>query len=681
MIETPTSTIREQQRMATGGWSRMIPMALVILCFCVLGLGRLNRMHLFDPDSPYYVMMARSLVELRGYCRTDDVQHLPFSFRPPGLSVLLAPMAFVFPFDAVAAKLVVLASAAYMLWLVYVTAADRPRNPNGTQPTGRQGCDWSAVGMVVLVASSPHTLLLSTEVLSEVPFAALTLLLMRLLTREAHSTARLLVTTAPTGSQVGLVALLLAFLPFVRTVGVVFVAAVAVWSLIRRARWIWMIPVICAVAATAAWSYRNSLISQTTYSTVVTASVSSNGIVPLLVRAGLRATAYFGLIGELLLPGLQPGLPRYESVLIDGTVIPLVPKLLVSFLTLAIVGLSLVGMSARRTRDGALAGVYLVAYLAALAVYPWTHERLAWPLIPIVWSFVPAGCRALSAREGLMSFLPAARPLLGLFVLALVGWQTHHSVRMFQANVSLLQSGDRFYEDSSPGYYYCDWSSAGTWLAANSPADSHVLTVHADVGSTSQRPQEMYSFDAGALPQLHRTIIEQSVDYLVVPSRRLSCGFPWGVVGTDNAFQYEVVYERRNVAVLSVRPRVESDPAPSPRYPDHAAEGLARVEAALRKRPHRVDLQIERAFLLDEQGDLTNSLLILRSLVNRRIASPGLYAALGDVLVRTNRGAEALPWLNRAVWLPEADTVIRQIGESIRNAKAQRKTPRDTERQ
>ncbi len=730
---------------------RMIPIALVILCFCVLGAGRLNRMHMFDPDSPYYVMMARSLAELRGYCRTDDVQHLPFSFRPPGMSVLLAPLAFVFPFEALTAKFVVLASAACLLWLIYLTAEDRHRNHDDTRPDDSHRCDWSAIGVVLLVASSPYTLLLGTEVLSEVPFAALTLLLMRLLTREApfasnvlgraagdsrpdtpwrerfvsrgdtstlgqsspatglrigaaitvvadtasvgsdagsirHDAtvivAPILITTAPSGRQVGLVSLLLAFLPFVRTVGVVFVAAVAVWSLVRRARWIWIVPVVCAVAATAAWSYRNSFVSQTTYSTVVAASVSSNGIVPLLVRALLRATTYFGLIGELLLPGLQPGLPRYESVMIDGTVIPPVPKSLVSLLTLAIVGLSLAGMSARRARDGALAGLYLIAYLAALAVYPWTHERLAWPLIPMLWAFVPAGCRALSSRESIAAFLPAARvrPLLWLFALVLAGWQTHHSVRMVQANVALLQSGDQFYEDSSPGYYYCDWNAAGTWLAANSPADSHVLTVHADVGSTSQRPQEMYAFDAGALPLLHRTITEQSVDYLVVPSRRLSCGFPWGLVGTDKAFLYEVVYEHRHVAILSVRPRAESDPAPSPRYPDHVTEGLTRVEVALRRTPHRVDLQIERAFLLDEQGDLTNSLLILRSLVNRRIASPGLYAALGDALVRTHRGAEALPWLNRAVWLPEADTVIQQIGESIRNAKAQRKTPRDSEK-
>ena len=633
------------------------------------------------------------------------------------MSVLLAPLAFVFPFDALAAKLLVLASAAILLWLVYLTAEDRSHNQDDTRPNDGHRCDWNAIGVVLLVASSPYMLLLGTEVLSEVPFAALTLLLMRLLTREAHSASNVhrpaggdsrpdtpwwerfvsrsdtstlgqsspaarLITTAPSGRQVGVVSLLLAFLPFVRTVGVVFVAAVAVWSLVRRARWIWIVPVICAVAATAAWSYRNSLLSQTTYSTVVAASVSSNGIVPLLVRAFLRATTYFGLMGELLLPGLQPGLPRYESVMIDGTMIPPIPKLLVSLLTLAIVGVSLAGMSARRARDGALAGLYLIAYLAALAVYPWTHERLAWPLIPMLWAFVPAGCRALSARQRVAALMPAARvrPLLWLFALALVGWQTHHSVRMVQANVALLQSGDRFYEDSSPGYYYCDWNAAGTWLAANSPADSHVLTVHADVGSTSQRPQEMYAFDAGALPQLHRTIIEQSVDYLVVPARRLSCGFPWGMVGTDKAFHYEVVYERRHVAILSVRPRVESDPAPSPRYPNHVAEGLARVEAALRKSPHRVDLQMERAFLLDEQGDLTNSLLILRSLVNRRIASPGLYAALGDALVRTHRGAEALPWLNRAVWLPEADTVIRQIGESLRRAKAQRKTPRDSEK-
>lgn len=679
-----------QPRSKIGHWQGMFPGLLVIAGFCLLGAGRLNRMHLFDPDSPYYVMMARSLAALQGYCRTDDVLHSPFSFRPPGLSILLAPVALAFPFDAIAAKCVVLACAVVLLGLVYLTAEDRSLSQSHAQR-----CDWSAVGVVLLVATSPYTLLLSTEVLSEVPFAALTLLLLRWLTPDSASpdpvpanngalasVSQTVPTHAsvPTLGRVTVVSLLLAFLPFVRTVGVVFVAAVGMWSLVRRARWIWLIPVVCALMATAAWSYRNSLVSQTTYSTVVAASVGSNGIVAFVVRAYLRATVYFGLLGELLLPGLQPGLPRYESVMIDGTTIPPVPRALVSLLTLVIFGVSLAGMFARRGRDGALAGLYLAAYLAALAVYPWTHERLAWPLVPMIWAFVPAGCRVIAARELFATVLPVRRMrrLLGLLGLALVGWQTHHSVRMVQANVELVRAGDRFYDEASPGYYYCDWSAAGTWLAVNSPADSHVLTVHADVGSTSQLPQEMYSFDASAMPELHRTLVQQSVDYLVVPGRALPFGFPWSVVGTDEAFVYEVVYERRHVAILSVRPREASDPAPSPRYPEHVAEALAQTESALRQRPNRFDLQLQRAYLLDEQGDLTNSLLILRSLVNRRLASPGLYVALGDALVRTNRGAEALPWLNRAVWLPEADLVIRQMGETIRRAKGQR--PRDASR-
>ena len=126
--------------------SRVIP-ALILVLFAVGALSRLNRLHLFDPDSPYYVMMARSLVELHGYSRTDDASRSAFTYRPPGMSVLLMPAAVVSPNNALVAKLTVLGLALVMLGLVYVTARDSTAEI--------KHLDWGALAVLRLWPAAP----------------------------------------------------------------------------------------------------------------------------------------------------------------------------------------------------------------------------------------------------------------------------------------------------------------------------------------------------------------------------------------------------------------------------------------------------------------------------------------------------------------------------------------------
>ena len=154
-------------------------------------------------------MMARSLVELHGYCRTDDANCSAFTYRPPGMSVLLMPAALVSPNDALAAKLTVLGLALVMLGLVHVTARNQTAESNQI--------DRGALASLCVVASSPYTLLFGTEVLSEVPFVAGALAVLWAVT---HQSAR------PTARRLLFVTVLLSFLPLVRTTGIVMVAAV-----------------------------------------------------------------------------------------------------------------------------------------------------------------------------------------------------------------------------------------------------------------------------------------------------------------------------------------------------------------------------------------------------------------------------------------------------------------------
>ena len=53
--------------------------------------------------------------------------------------------------------------------------------------------------------------------------------------------------------------------------------------------------------------------------------------------------------------------------------------------------LALIGMWARRAEEGGVALGYGLLSLVLLSIYPPQHERLTWPLVPLVWIYAPLG--------------------------------------------------------------------------------------------------------------------------------------------------------------------------------------------------------------------------------------------------------------------------------------------------
>ena len=72
-------------------WQRVSLLGL-IAAFMGMAAMRLNDCDLFNPDSPRYVIYAQALVNLGEYRATDLPGSPLYSWRPPGLSMLLAPM-------------------------------------------------------------------------------------------------------------------------------------------------------------------------------------------------------------------------------------------------------------------------------------------------------------------------------------------------------------------------------------------------------------------------------------------------------------------------------------------------------------------------------------------------------------------------------------------------------------
>ena len=284
-------------------WQRIGLLGL-IAAFTMMGTLRLNDCDLFNPDSPRYVLYSQSIVDLGEYRATDLPGSPVYTWRPPGLSMLLAPMMALRPYDVVAAKVVVLLTGALLLWVVFQFAV-------------LHCSGWEALCVTALVASSPSFFVMSTEVLTEVPYAVGVMIVLTILSRSTMTE------TADPSQQkrywrmamMVIATIALAFTPWLRTAGIALVAAAALWVVSSRARYQWIPTVAGAVIAFLALAWRNKQAGGENYIGSTMTRLADKGLVPF-IHSGLETVwQYVRAIPGLLLPGFLTDRAWYSPVL------------------------------------------------------------------------------------------------------------------------------------------------------------------------------------------------------------------------------------------------------------------------------------------------------------------------------------------------------------------------------
>ena len=628
-----------------------------LIAFALLGVARLNPFCLLEPDSPDYLFTSRSLVTDFAYRDIDHPERPLHTFRPPGLPLLLAPLSLVRPYDVVAAKLMILAAALVMLTLLYLFAE-------------RIGGGVGGLATLALVAASPYTLLHGTEVMTEVPYIACSLGILLLILRGE---------SAPTRGNVLAATALLAFLPFLRTIGVVLIVAVALWGAVRRSRLRWSAMAVVALLPTLLWSWRNHVVGGPTYVSNVLIDLSASGPAAFIKKAAAESWAYVERLIDVTLPGFSIGRPMYERVIVGGA--PDLGGLGGMVLPVGILALVLAvaGMVARRDREGGLVVAYVALSLAALAVYPPKNERLAWPLVPLLWAYVPVGLQwagGLVRRRSPRLRLPLTVAAL-LAGVALTAWQASLTWKTVQSNLRWHREGERFYADAPPTYY-ADWRAAGRWLGDRAPSHARVLTRHSDLGLTSRRFQESLRFEETSPLEWRREIARYGATYLAVPTTLFGKLFPREAMGGDPVYELEPVYRERDVMILEVRPNRSG--ALRTDEPD-LEQDLAACRGALTRYPRRVDLVRRCAELTARTGGGDDAVEMLRDAIARK-DDARLQVTLGQVLLDLGRHDEALASFRAAAGLPRAALLPRTIERGIRRAEegwAQEPEPRSPE--
>lgn len=614
------------------GWERWL-LAVLLVSFVLAGAARLNPFCLLEPDIPDYLFTSRALASFEGYREIDFPGEPLHAFRPPGLALLLAPISVVSPYNVVAAKVAVLASAVVALFLLWLLA----RKVCG--PVG-------ALSVAALMAASPFTLLFATEAMSELPFLACMLAILLQLERPSKRPV--------------LLTMLLAFLPFIRTIGIVWIGAIGLWGLLDRSRRKWSVVALVALAPTILWSWRNSLAGGPTYIASITSDFSGT-----LSKAASQSWYYLKECFSLLLPGIDKGRALYERVLVEpapdlGGLFGLSP-----IVSLAAAALFLLGLHATRQRQGGLIALQTVLLFAALAIYPPRHERLIWPLIPLLWIYIVAGLQSLARWR--------PRNVALLLGAALLLWQGAAGTRMVATNLQWIGAGERFYHENVPPMYFCDWQGAGRWIDENAPPNARLLTRHSDVGFTARRYQDSLRFEELSPIAWRGRISQFGARYLVVPTTLFGRLFPGHLLGNDPVYRYTKVYEGGDVAVLEIIPNRDGIVG---RTPFPLRQELAGCRDALGRHPHRLDLIRRMADLLVIAGRAGQAEGVLRQAMERGVDSFELHYSLGAVLEEQERHREAREAYEHARSMAGSELLEKRIAGGIeRTRRAERSRP------
>lgn len=640
-------------------WQRGLLLGL-IAGFVILGLLRLNECDLFNPDSPRYVLYSQSIVETGDY-RAIDLPGAPlYSWRPPGLSLLLAPIMALRPYDVIAAKIVVLLTGALLLLVVF-------------RLTLMHSQFWPAFLGTAVVATNPSFFVLSTEVLTEVPYTLCVLTVLLILSQstisakpdsaaqhEQHQWMKLLTTGFAIGA--------LAFTPWLRTAGVSLVLAVAIWSLFARTRWRWLLGVGAAVAGLALLAFRNQQASGENYVGSLFTRMKSQGVWSV-AQSGLETIGhYLWTIPAVLLPGLTTDRAWYAPVTVEAMPIAAMPFAFAACAAAGMISLAMLGMCQRRANGGTLALLYLAIYGACLVVWPWRHERFVWPLIPVLLSYVPSGVSVVSSAVS--GFAPVITISATSLLVLLSGWQFYGCQNLVNANREFVNNPDAFYAKRIPGFYFSDWRRAGEWLNAHSSPSDRVLTWNAAVASTSHRFQKRVQFETLTPDKLRSQIEAFGARFLVVPAAQFGDGFGWQMLNADTSIILEQVYCERDVVILEVLPN-RSGAISKTAYPEWLDKQLMATQKACADHPSRIDLAIRHASLLRESGHDREAIHEFRKLVDRGVKTARVCGELGWLLLESRDYAEAAKYLDIARLLPNAEAIGNTLLDGAKQARTQ----------
>jgi tetratricopeptide (TPR) repeat protein len=439
--------------------------AVPCVLFLVVSLLCINETTLYSPDSVNYMSWAHSLSRFGGFTDATGPEPEHYVFNAPLYPVLLAPVALAFPLNVTAAKLATLLAGLFMLAAFQVFIS-------------RRVSPGAALGAGLFLAVNPLFILYSTQVLSDVPFAACCVLAFALLEKvvpEREQDAR--------GTYLFIAAVCAGL--FLREVGIALVAASA-FLLLYRGRTRTLLLLLVTVALTyGLWFVRNELIVARAenpglrnmslfFSHVYTESGASAAAE---VTARIERSAQFYVPAFFSLLSAPFGVAWTYSVTdsSDGVFASVQAFLGTARWVVAFVTFIPVVAGFRRVASGRVFRPFLAVlvptYALIIAMYPVSDIRFLFPAVLLLLWCAAAGTSALAiwlrGRSGGMAALYALLVILALPNLAWVRNVVMTNVGFRRDPAAYAEAQARI--DPYPGELLLIPHRAAEWIAGVSP--------------------------------------------------------------------------------------------------------------------------------------------------------------------------------------------------------------------
>jgi len=234
-------------------WFGDVRIWVLCLCFLAAGILSLNDVFLYTPDSARYLLWSDSLASLRGFVDDSGPDPVSYVVHAPLYPFFLMPASFMSTGNVSVAKSLQLAYTVFFLILLYGWTSRK---------LGRTAAWWGTV----FIAINPLVILYSTQLLSEIPFLLLLLVVCMLLEKVLDQT----VASQPARDRLNrpddvnlplaILAVVLAGTVLLRETGFSLVLALVVFFTRRKEFLRAAVVLVLPVALYSLWHIRNELI-------------------------------------------------------------------------------------------------------------------------------------------------------------------------------------------------------------------------------------------------------------------------------------------------------------------------------------------------------------------------------------------------------------------------------------
>ena len=528
----------------------ILPWLLCAVLF-VLGLLMLNDTMLYTPDSPRYLVWAKSLAAFEGYKDDTSPDVIRYVVHAPLYPLMLAPVAWFFSNIIIPVKILTLLTGLCLIALFYFwTAPSAGRIP-------------ALLGSFFL-ALNPLIILFSTHVLSDVPFAVMVVLFFvfaRKLSAEPDNDryAWLLVAVVTLGI-------------FLREVGFTLLAAATCYFLLRKDKRRFLMVITIPVFFYMIWYFRNEIFVASAenppmrntqlffahYFTVQDAGIEEE----FLARMSVNASVYFEMAKALVF------FPQYvvRPFPVIASVDPLMGVMAgilqhaqypIALLQFGLFGWGVV-VAWKKEKSSLLFLLFLFFYLSLILLYPFSDIRFLLPLQLVLLYYGALACGDLYERflKGRLQPVILRVVTIGTCVLLAVPnlvW-SYNAILHNQSYRGDVASSFRDYKPSreNPELYSKPFSMVGKWIVENSDSSTTVAGRWKEMTFWLEGRKLLEVEPLISLSLLETLLRDQQVGFLVVLVSNPGIRELEFQMQQSKRFAFESAYRAGNLEVVRV---------------------------------------------------------------------------------------------------------------------------------